>query len=93
LLVARVIFRVGVLIRVCIIVVLFTLFDNVLYNLVNKDIKRLNIASTTFRNNKDCYVKFFELINKAIYFLFLLFLTLLIRLKSIKDQKSRLYIR
>jgi hypothetical protein len=84
-LVTRVIFGVSILIRVCIIVVLFILFDDVLHDLVNRNIKRLNITYTTSRNYRDCYVKFFKLINKAIHFLLLLLPTLFMRLKSIKN--------
>jgi hypothetical protein len=73
--------------------VLFTLFDNILHNLIDKDIKRLNVAYTATRNNRDCSVELFEFVNKAIHFLLLLFPTLLMRLKSIKNQESRLYVR
>ena len=84
-LIAKVVFRVSVLIKISIIIVLFVLFNNVLNNLINKDIKGLNIASVATRNNKDYSVKLFKFVNKVVCFFFLLFLILLIKFKSIKN--------
>jgi uncharacterized membrane protein len=93
LLIARVVFRVSVLIRISIVIVFFALFNNVLDNLINRDIKGLNVASAASRNNRDCSVKLLKFVNKVVCFLLLLFLTLLMRFKSIKNQKLRLYIK
>lgn len=84
-LIAKVVFRVSILVRISIVVVLFTLFNNVLNNLINRDIKGLNVASAATRNDRDCSVKLLKFVNKVVCFLLLLFPTLLIRFKSIKN--------
>jgi hypothetical protein len=92
-LIAKVVFGVSVLVRVCIVVVLLALFNNILDNLINRNVKGLNVASTAARNNRNCSVKPLKLVNKIVYFIFLLFPTLFVRLKSIKNQKLRLYVK
>jgi hypothetical protein len=64
--VTRTVFRISVPVKVSIVVALLLLLNNILNNLINKDIKGLNIASATARNNKDYSVKLFKFIYKVI---------------------------
>jgi hypothetical protein len=48
--------------RVSINIVFFTLLNKIFYNLVNRNIKKLDIASTSFRDNRNYSIKLFKLI-------------------------------
>jgi hypothetical protein len=44
--------------------VLLTLLDDILNDLVDWDIKRLNIASTATKNNRDCSIELLQFVNQ-----------------------------
>jgi hypothetical protein len=67
--ITKAVFRVSVLVKVCIVIILLTLLNNILDDLINRDIERLYIASTATRNNRDCGVGLFEFIDKVVCFL------------------------
>jgi hypothetical protein len=48
--------------RVSVNVVFLTLLNKIFYNFVNRNIKRLNVASASSRDNRNCSIKLFKLV-------------------------------
>lgn len=91
--IASTIFAFIIILRVSIVVVLLTLLNDAFHNLVYGNIQSLNIASTAFKDDRNCSVELFEFVHKIVYLFFILFCALLIRCKSVKNKKLRLYIK